>query len=205
MRGVTLPVFVCVFTITMWWGPSVALADGTAIWNGVLEKSCPFEFNPNGAQSFENLVLANEGGYSTWSGYAHRDNVSPGYQSGNGYPSDRMSLLASWVGDKFDPRIMQESLFDYESISAWPTNPWSTNIACGAMLAWNPTSFVFTWTIELALESIPSFEASRYVVDQPDYQWECGEYLGPVRFPRVAFRKRYPCFHMPRAIRVIKL
>ena len=166
-----------------------ALGD-TNTWNEVLERSCPFEFNPEGALSAEPEVLA------------PRQTLTPGNWKApfEGTAETRMRQVASWVGDTFDPRIMQEADFDYESISTFPSNPWSTNIACGAMLAYDSNTILFdsyTYDPAGAGRTWPYTQnmAPPNVTLHPD-TWEgffmgpmwggfgarCEDYVGPVRW-----------------------
>ena len=173
----TLTFRLLVFVIATWCYPSAVVADGTSIWNDVLWKSCPFEFNPIGAWSMDHLLL---------------DRMHKNSDISHIPPNIRMSLVASWVGDRFDPKTFQEAEFDYESISAWPTNPWTTNIECGAMLHWNPNSIVFDaytyedhpiglgWPLpERGMYHHPNTYYSDWV--KPNTV-NCEDYLGPVRF-----------------------
>jgi hypothetical protein len=163
--------------ITLWWCLRWAhgQANGTAIWNDVLQKSCPFEFQPIGSSSGSFLNVTN---------YDYNFDFDEDANSGGG-PTTRMQHVASWIGDKYDPKIMQETLFDYDSISSWPTLPWTTNVACGAMLSYNPTSIVFTsytsqilgWPNPTGPEASGSGNAFQY--DNLD----CELYLGPVCDP----------------------
>jgi hypothetical protein len=164
--------------LILWWCSPGAYGqvNGTAIWNDVLRKSCPFEFQPNRSSSGTYLNLTSES--SMYEGFDAKYFPSGG-------PTSRMKHVASWIGDKYDPRIMQEALFDYESVSSWPTNPWTTNVACGAMLAYNPTSIVFTsfsknvlgWPEPSGPEAPPNSATSG------SGAVECEAYLGPVRHP----------------------
>jgi hypothetical protein len=152
------------------------LANGTAIWNDVLRKSCPFEFQPTGSSSGTYVNLTSED-------FMYADWKAEYFPSGG--PTSRMKHVASWIGDTYDPKIMQEALFDHGSISSWPTNPWTTNVACGAMLAYNPTSLVFTefTTKSLGWPEPSGPEAPPNSTSSGTMRAECESYLGPVRRP----------------------
>jgi hypothetical protein len=184
-RGsVHLNKLVSMFTLWCCLPVAYGVVNGTTIWNEVLQRSCPFEFQPIGSSSGTFLNLTSEK-------FMYGDWYSKYFPSGG--PTSRMKHVASWIGDKYDPKIMQEALFDYESISSWPTNPWTTNVACGAMLAYNPTSIVFTsysmktlgWPEPLGPEG-PADSATRGVM-----RVECESYLGPVRHPVLALVLQY--------------
>jgi hypothetical protein len=153
------------YTLILWSCLGLAKAS---IWDPVLERSCSFEFQPIGSYSRENLHLSQLS--------LHRNYPAEP-------PSSRMMQIGSFVGDKFDPKIMQEAPFDYDSISAWPTNPWTTSIACGAMLSYDPNSIMFhnytpdgtAWPEPAYPESDPLYPGLRDVY--------CEDYLGPVRHP----------------------
>jgi hypothetical protein len=179
-RGsVHLNIIASIFTLWCCLPGAYGVVNGTAIWNEVLQRSCPFEFQPKGSSSGTFLNLTREN-------FMYEDWEAKFFPSGG--PTTRMKHVASWIGDKYDPKIMQEALFDYESISSWPTNPWTTNVACGAMLAYNPSSIVFTsysmntlgWPEPLGPEG-PADSASQGLL-----RVECETYLTPVRHPVLA-------------------